>query len=636
MHNLTKLLTMLLLLVLITPTIATWQTETVDSEHTAHYSMVLDSLDNPHIVYRDTLSGGDGLMYAYWNGSNWHIETVTDDFALSASLVLDSLDYPHIAYGTGDLKYARWDGTNWQIEAVDTYGNTGRSPSLVLDTQENPHITYGYYVDYREGDLKYARWDGLAWQIETVDGLLSIVNVGLTSSLKLDEFDYPHISYYDKTNRDLKYARWNGSSWQVKTVDFEERVGNWSSLILNTSDCPHISYYDATNYDLKYARWVGIVWQVETVDSAGMVGSRTSLAFDSSDHPYISYYDQTNHYLKCTHWDGSNWQMESVDTAQVCRTSVVLDSSDNPRISYTNTPNDDLKYAWWNNPPDAFSLLYPENEKTVHEWPLADWEDAADDDNHDIIYNLTYTTDPTWETYEKINDLTASEYQFSDTELDRDTTYYWRVFASDGYDTTWATENDWWFHVADDVGVESVELASQPTDEGVLLSWFIVGDEPASVRVLRAVSSNVLTQNGSVEISGELAGSATSWLDVSVEAGMEYAYYLEVTELDGTVSRFGPSEVAVPIAVSELTLSDPYPNPADESLTIHYELTQNATVKLHIYDVAGRLVETLVSGEQTAGRHSVNWDSSTSATGVYLLRLEAEGNAITKRAVISR
>jgi len=113
---------------------------------------------------------------------------------------------------------------------------------------------------------------------------------------------------------------------------------------------------------------------------------------------------------------------------------------------------------------------------------------------------------------------------------------------------------------------------------------------------------------------------------------MEYTYW----QLDGIVSRFGPSEVVVPGAVSELSLSDPYPNPADEALTIHYELTHNGSVELNIYDLSGRLVETLVSGEQTAGRHSVSWDSSTAATGVYLLRLETNGEAITRRAVISR
>ncbi|MCD4733634.1 T9SS type A sorting domain-containing protein, partial [bacterium] len=145
-----------------------------------------------------------------------------------------------------------------------------------------------------------------------------------------------------------------------------------------------------------------------------------------------------------------------------------------------------------------------------------------------------------------------------------------------------------------------------------------------------------LSQNDTVVLSGELSGSATSWLDVSAKAGVEYTYWLEVTEADGTVSRFGPSEVVVQGAASELTLSDPYPNPASDALTISYELIQAEVVELNIYDVAGRLVETLVSGEQTAGRHSVSWDSSVAATGVYLLRLEAAGEAITRRAVISR
>ncbi|MCD4734179.1 T9SS type A sorting domain-containing protein [bacterium] len=183
----------------------------------------------------------------------------------------------------------------------------------------------------------------------------------------------------------------------------------------------------------------------------------------------------------------------------------------------------------------------------------------------------------------------------------------------------------------DCTAVESVDLYANAKDEGVLLSWSIVGDTPATVSVLRG-----LTQNGSVNLSGELSGSATSWLDAPAEAGMEYAYWLEITELDGTVSRFGPSEIVVPGAVSELALSDPYPNPASSALTVSYELTQNGLVELNIYDLSGRLVETLVSGEQTAGRHNVSWDSSTSATGVYLIRLEAAGEAITKRAVISR
>jgi|GEM_PF-1131535 len=200
------------------------------------------------------------------------------------------------------------------------------------------------------------------------------------------------------------------------------------------------------------------------------------------------------------------------------------------------------------------------------------------------------------------------------------------------------TDNDYspivrsiYFTWSNDSAIESVDLYANSRDEGVLLSWSVVGDTPTSVSVLRSVN-----ENQPITLSGELAGSATSWLDVSAEAGMEYAYYLEVTELDGTVSRFGPSEVVVPGMVSELVLSDPYPNPVSSALTISYELATDGAVELNIYDLSGRLVETLVSGNQTAGRYSVSWDSSTSATGVYLLCLEAAGEAVTKRAVVSR
>jgi len=179
--------------------------------------------------------------------------------------------------------------------------------------------------------------------------------------------------------------------------------------------------------------------------------------------------------------------------------------------------------------------------------------------------------------------------------------------------------------------VESVDLFANSRDDGVLLSWFIIGNAPATVTVLRSVN-----ENQPIALSGGLSGSARSWLDVSGSAGVEYAYYLQVTEIDGTVSRFGPSVVVVPGMVSELTLSDPYPNPASSALTISYELATYGAVSLSVYDLSGRLVGTLVSGEQTAGRHSVSWDSSAEATGVYLLRLEANGETMTKRAVISR
>ncbi len=512
----------------------------------------------------------------------WVIETVDSwaDVGITNSLALDSLDNPHISYiyhgdsGSYQLKYIRWNGSAWQKQTVQQ--GLAEYISLALDSNDSPHISF---LDTYNNWMRYAHLD-TTWQFELLE-----VGDGMGTSLVLDSSDTPHIVYINGyPHYNLVYMRLS-SPWHWESLDF---YGATPSLALDSYDNPHIAC--SGHSGPKYARWDGSAWQVENVDSDGPSGADTSLALDSSGNPRISYFDSTNRYIKYAWWDGSDWQIETVGEPENVGwfTSLALDSSGNPHISYYDAPNGDLKYAYWDG---------------------SDWQVEA------IDFVGTYTF---W-------------WRHSSLALDSSDNPHISYYDNTNEDLKYA------YWDPDASGVDDLSLAAEVADDGVLLSWSIVGDTPASVSVLRGLSQNdTLTQNGSVDLSGELAGSATSWLDVSVEAGVEYAYYLEVTELDGTVSRFGPSEVVVPGAVSELALSDPYPNPADDSLTIHYELTQNATVKLHIYDLSGRLVETLVSGEQTAGRHSVNWDSSVAATGVYLLRLEANGEAITKRAVISR
>ncbi len=88
------------------------------------------------------------------------------------------------------------------------------------------------------------------WHIQTVD---SPGNVGLSTSVALDDSGYAHISYWDYSNGDLKYAAWDGSSWNTQTADSAGYVRGYTSLALDSSGDAHISYYDATTHDLKYA-----------------------------------------------------------------------------------------------------------------------------------------------------------------------------------------------------------------------------------------------------------------------------------------------------------------------------------------------------------------------------------------------
>ncbi|MEM8601185.1 MAG: T9SS type A sorting domain-containing protein [Bacteroidota bacterium] len=92
------------------------------------------------------------------------------------------------------------------------------------------------------------------------------------------------------------------------------------------------------------------------------------------------------------------------------------------------------------------------------------------------------------------------------------------------------------------------------------------------------------------------------------------------------------SEAAVPEATM---LASAYPNPFAVSTTIRYGLAQASDVSLAVYDVTGRQVATLVRGVQEAGWNEVAFDARGLASGVYLVRLVADGVAQTRRIVVS-
>jgi hypothetical protein len=68
-----------------------------------------------------------------------------------------------------------------------------------------------------------------------------------------------------------------------------------------------------------------------------------------------------------------------------------------------------------------------------------------------------------------------------------------------------------------------------------------------------------------------------------------------------------------------------YPNPFNPTTTIRFNvgLETSHTTSLQIFDVTGRLVETLVNGELVAGDHEIQWNASQSSSGVYFVELIA-------------
>ena len=84
-----------------------------------------------------------------------------------------------------------------------------------------------------------------------------------------------------------------------------------------------------------------------------------------------------------------------------------------------------------------------------------------------------------------------------------------------------------------------------------------------------------------------------------------------------------------------------YPNPANPTATVHFELPQTASVSLVIYNLLGQSVRTLVQEVKEAGSHTVLWDGRDAqggavGSGLYFARMEAGGAVHTRKLMLIR
>ncbi len=82
------------------------------------------------------------------------------------------------------------------------------------------------------------------------------------------------------------------------------------------------------------------------------------------------------------------------------------------------------------------------------------------------------------------------------------------------------------------------------------------------------------------------------------------------------------------------TLEQNYPNPFNPKTIINYQLKVNGFVKIKIFDVRGKEVETLVNQNQHEGSYKVEWDASNFPSGVYFYRLTAGDFSSEKKMVL--
>ena len=120
-------------------------------------------------------------------------------------------------------------------------------------------------------------------------------------------------------------------------------------------------------------------------------------------------------------------------------------------------------------------------------------------------------------------------------------------------------------------------------------------------------------------------GRSYAFTDEKVKPGAIYSYQIQSVSSDGVtkeVSILTGITVGVP---KEYALYQNYPNPFNPSTTIWFDLKQQSTISLKIYNVLGQQVDERIHGLMDAGRYKEVVDMSRFASGVYYYRITANG-----------
>jgi len=118
---------------------------------------------------------------------------------------------------------------------------------------------------------------------------------------------------------------------------------------------------------------------------------------------------------------------------------------------------------------------------------------------------------------------------------------------------------------------------------------------------------------GNVYVTGKSHGGGT------------YYDYATIKYSGGNIDNWMPVEATVfgqPLP-QECRLEQNFPDPFNATTVLRFELSVANHVKLGVYDISGRLVETLVDGWRQAGTHELTFDASHLPSGMYVYRIQA-------------
>lgn len=140
------------------------------------------------------------------------------------------------------------------------------------------------------------------------------------------------------------------------------------------------------------------------------------------------------------------------------------------------------------------------------------------------------------------------------------------------------------------------------------------------------------TDTLAIDITGRTPGTATIIMKAYLFSNPSFS----ITDTFKVTLRPPNSITPGTEFITGYKLNQNYPNPFNPSTNIRYELPKSGFVRLVVYDILGKEIETLVSKKQNAGTYEATFSASQITSEVYFCRLTIDGYSETRKMLLIR
>lgn len=204
------------------------------------------------------------------------------------------------------------------------------------------------------------------------------------------------------------------------------------------------------------------------------------------------------------------------------------------------------------------------------------------------------------------------------------------------------------------VSIGGTAVLAQPTINSIIanqgnvqLSWNSSAGPVEGYNIYRSTSTGFTPDNNNK--IGNVESTITNYTDALPNIQANTDYYYRISSFDGSGNESDYSEEVTTRTLdvkdkngipTEYSLNSNYPNPFNPSTTFRFSSPKDGLVKFTVHDLLGRVIYS-ENSNLFAGNYSFTWDGQNQldqqvVSGVYFLRMEAEGYSQTRKMLLLR